>query len=640
MSRSLAGARPHRRWARTLVVALAVPLLLSAAGRAAHAAPPDPRRIHLANGGFDPLAEALPPQAERDRPAGKAPAEGFIVQFDGPIGEDQRRALEQLGVRIGGSLPVRALETVMNESQRARVEALPGVRWVGPYRRDWKLSEGVRARLARAEAEGPPGPISLRVSLFPGLDEAGVNALRRLGARVGHRAQARAFSLVDIDLPPGRLDALLALPEVRYVQAVPVRIFHGDRARAITGLAAVADDLFTSGLDPDLDGRDDSSGFQVKYGHTDGGFWSAYIPTSRPGSRAAGSPGRWVRTSPTAADTGPTRRGLLIGDGSDWATVPAVPPGSGAVSANRWRGVQPEAGPSTTCPSRTPPTTGTSSRPTVRKRAPSSSRNSWGLADDATGAPILDYDSSAALWDEGVWDADDDADRLAAAGGLLFAAGNANQLTFGVRARWVSAADLQLGRQRQHARHGQERDHHQRRRDRPGLWVRRQQPRRATSTSLASRGPVDPDVSGQGLFKPDLVAPGGSVILSTEARPARAAPRRLRASMTTTYCSDSGSSYRYEGGTSMACPVAAGAGGVLYQDLVVNHGIAAPAPSLVKALLVNGALAIEPSGSCHYSFRPTQDKNLPGLGSGAGPMTRSTAARARLPCATWTSRTR
>jgi hypothetical protein len=52
----------------------------------------------------------------------------------------------------------------------------------------------------------------------------------------------------------------------------------------------------------------------------------------------------------------------------------------------------------------------------------------------------------------------------------------------------------------------------------------------------------------------------------------------------------------------MACPVAAGIGGVLLQDLVVNHGIANPRPSLVKALLVNGAVAIEPSGSCDYHF--------------------------------------
>ena len=41
---------------------------------------------------------------------------------------------------------------------------------------------------------------------------------------------------------------------------------------------------------------------------------------------------------------------------------------------------------------------------------------------------------------------------------------------------------------------------------------------------------------------------------------------------------------------------------LLYTASTFYHGISAPSPSLVKALLVNGARAIEPSGSCDYDF--------------------------------------
>jgi hypothetical protein len=117
----------------------------------------------------------------------------------------------------------------------------------------------------------------------------------------------------------------------------------------------------------------------------------------------------------------------------------------------------------------------------------------------------------------------------------------------------------------------------------------------------SSRGPVDPDVTGQGLFKPDIAAVGGAFILSTE-REGTGGVNSPSGFDDPVYCSNTGADYRYEGGTSMACPLAAGAGGVLLQDLVVNLGVTGPAPSLVKALLINGAEAIEPSGGCDYTF--------------------------------------
>ena len=113
---------------------------------------------------------------------------------------------------------------------------------------------------------------------------------------------------------------------------------------------------------------------------------------------------------------------------------------------------------------------------------------------------------------------------------------------------------------------------------------------------FSSRGPVDPDAT-QGLFKPDVVQIGGDFVLSTEAAGSGGSGRDAPSA-----CSNTGSSYRYEGGTSMSCPLTAGLAGLLVQDLVVNRGVAAPPPSLVKGLLINGAADLSPSGGCDYGL--------------------------------------
>jgi serine protease AprX len=565
-------------------------LLTSIAPGPLLAAPPDPRGIHLRAGSFDPVRE-LPPT--RRLPARSRYSDGVrgahLVQFEGPIGGAQREVLEALGIVIGGSLPSRVLETVMTEAQRRAVERLPEVRWVGPYQDDWKIA----ARLLDAlEADRTPRRVALRVSLFAGADEEGVAALRALGARVRSQDRARSFSLVDIEVSTSRVRALLKVPLVRHVQFVPTRVFHNDRARFHMGLEAIADDTFTSGLDPSLDGFDEASEFRVKYGHSDSGLWSVH-----PDFQAGVSAGRITWEAGSLIDDvgghGTHTAGSIIGDGSSWNSVPSVPPGSGAVSENRWRGVQPEAALHHISMQNV-----TDEREIFETHPQQGAHiltNSWGLAECATlFCPLItDYDASAALWDEGVWDAQNQEAGLQPIT-VFFAAGNAGfeMLTgcslFGGKDNitspgtaknviTVTASETDRG-----CALGEG--------DYPGDVV-----------FSSSRGPVDPDVTGQGLFKPDIAAVGGAFVLSTE-RDGTGGVNSPSGFDDPVYCSNTGADYRFEGGTSMACPAAAGAGGVLVQDLVVNLGVAAPAPSLVKALLINGAEAIEPSGACDYTF--------------------------------------
>ena len=97
--------------------------------------------------------------------------------------------------------------------------------------------------------------------------------------------------------------------------------------------------------------------------------------------------------------------------------------------------------------------------------------------------------------------------------------------------------------------------------------------------AFSGRGPTL-----DGRIKPDIVAPGTHVISV-----------RSRATESTGWgIVDSNTNYLYQGGTSMATPLTAGALALVRQWLVERRGIANPPAALMKALLINGARDMTP----------------------------------------------
>ncbi len=97
----------------------------------------------------------------------------------------------------------------------------------------------------------------------------------------------------------------------------------------------------------------------------------------------------------------------------------------------------------------------------------------------------------------------------------------------------------------------------------------------------SSRGPT-----GDGRIKPDVCAPG-TMILST--RTTMVSPSTSLGWDACGENSNTNEHYFYNGGTSMATPLVAGAAALVREDLRTRRGIDAPTAALVKALLTGGA---------------------------------------------------
>jgi uncharacterized repeat protein (TIGR01451 family) len=104
---------------------------------------------------------------------------------------------------------------------------------------------------------------------------------------------------------------------------------------------------------------------------------------------------------------------------------------------------------------------------------------------------------------------------------------------------------------------------------------------------FSSRGPTD-----DGRAKPDIVAPGTDIISNKSHYPGAG-------SLWGPYDSN----YEYSGGTSMATPLAAGAG-VLVREWLVTRGIANPSAAAVKAALLNTTHDMAPG---QYGAGATQE---------------------------------
>ncbi|OLB79897.1 MAG: peptidase S8 [Actinobacteria bacterium 13_2_20CM_2_71_6] len=186
---------------------------------------PQARQIWLRSRVFDPVA--APADADRAPGALRAAAAGgaYLVQFRAVPLDSQRQQVRGLGARIGGYLPDFAYVVRMNPATRAKVAALPFVRWVGAYHPGDKVEP---------EALAATGAQRYVITLVE-RDAADARAvLDRIGA-LGATGVVTSVRVVEATLDSGQLRAVAGLDAVLAVDRWFAPETDMDKARIQSG---------------------------------------------------------------------------------------------------------------------------------------------------------------------------------------------------------------------------------------------------------------------------------------------------------------------------------------------------------------------------------------------------------------------
>ena len=167
----------------------------------------------------------------------------YLVQCEGAPTEAWRRRIEAAGGTIGPFLTDHTHIVRMDAIAAGRVSKVAGVRWVGPYRAAYKLSEEVRGELAGADGEARYS-IQL-VERGPAMQNRAAAAVVRGGGLVD--ARVAQGSRLEATLNHAALRALAAMPEVLWIERIGPPGRDMTLARTVSGVTPYLTGLGFSG---------------------------------------------------------------------------------------------------------------------------------------------------------------------------------------------------------------------------------------------------------------------------------------------------------------------------------------------------------------------------------------------------------
>jgi subtilisin family serine protease len=511
------------------------------------------KQIRLRNGTITtaPAAKAAAATQSRSQALSvQSPVSGlFLVQFESPLKPAERSELQALGIELLKYVPDDAFIAKFNSVSPDTVRALNFIRWVGPYRSDYKIHPRLSAAVSNVSQTNRIVTVNILIS--PGAAPAEIAVVRSLLSSVQHESHLRQGVILRGNLDAARLPALAQSGSVLWIEPAPRRKLVDELASKVvggddgnTGTPTVTEQLgfggagvtvcvADTGLDTGntntmhLDLRGRVTGFKYYGSLTDGSDGYGH------GTHCAGIVAGNAATGETDPDSG-AFYGLGVASGASLFVERIFDDDANEVNPA--------------------PSDGDLTRDAVRAGAQIGG-NSWG--NDVQG----EYDLDAAQFDELVRDADastpGDQPYI-----LEFSAGNAgpdsetmDSPASGKNVIATGASENVPGTLAETY----------------GLYADGPD----TMADFSSRGPCE-----DGRIKPDLVAPGTWIASAASS----AAPDE--AAIAWTVIDDY---YVFMGGTSMSGPHAAGAAAVFVQYYKSLHTNAVPSPALVKAALINSA---------------------------------------------------
>jgi hypothetical protein len=535
-------------------------------------AAPSDTLIRLKSVTFDPGA-GEPVLAHALRSAPESGPGTYLLQFGGPVQEAWKTAAAQAGVTLYGYIPDHAFIARMDAGAVDQVRALPFVRWVGPYHPAYRLDPTI----ASAQTAGG---LTVEAQTLP---EADLDALGQVIAGWGGVVEGQAASPIAgylrARLPAARLSDLAARDEVLWVgRYSPPQLFNNigggqimraNEVRQSLGLfgagqiVAVADTGLDLGnpstIHPDFQnrvvkgyclGRPSPCDWSDQNGH------GTHVAGSVLGSgKASGSdPAAHQYPATSFAGVAPEARLVMQSIEDAGGSLGGIPDDTGdlmrqtyadgaRIHTNSWGG----------------PTGGSSQFPQYGGYVADSQQvdlAAWEHKDmlilfaagnqggDANGNGVVDPDSigqpgtAKNVITVGASENQRPTDNGNCTWGACFSGFGANPI----------ADDLVSD-------------------DANGM------------AAFSSRGPTD-----DGRIKPELVAPGTNIVSALSKHP----------SAGTGWGAHSNPNYAFQGGTSMATPLTAGAAAVVREWLIRDKGIPTPSAALMKSVLINGAADMSP----------------------------------------------
>lgn len=518
---------------------------------------------------LDPEAEARTLHSLLPRPENVEGTNYVLIQADGPLTPEALAELEGKGVKV--------LEYVTDNSYLCRFEpdslgdvsAEPFVSWAGPYLTGFKITPALRQeRGPRASSVFPPSsrpspsrvPQQVNIVFHKDVDPSNDELRGRIAAATGlDLDNARTGrGKIQVTVQQGRLEDLARIDEVHHLEPVPARRLFNDVARQIMNVGTVV-----SGTGTVVSGTQEFQGSGQIVAVADTGFdrgSTTNVHSAFTGRVVKLAPlGRPVANDPDGHGTHVA--GSVLGAG----LFPGVAPKASLFLQSLLDSNGGLGG--------IPVDLRDLFEPAYHDQGARIHTNSWGSK-----IPGLPYDQGSREIDEAVWEhqdlvlcfsagnsgKDSDANGTVEPGSIGSEAAAKNCITVGASESKRIDFDHSYGE----------------------YWPDsfptapiasdRQADNPEGMAAFSSRGPTR-----EKRIAPDVVAPG-TCILST---------RSSLAPQSNDFGTSPDPDYTFLSGTSMATPLVAGAVAVLREALIAR-GTPDPSAALVKALLINGAVAI------------------------------------------------
>jgi serine protease AprX len=519
---------------------------------------------------LDPIAQSQALKATGLESVDASQSDYILVQTSAPLSPSQQDELAKMGVVIHEYVSENTYLCGYKGTDLTQIRALPFVTWANVYLRQFKVAPNLRPAAAAPPSHILPTSVAASFSRTPRTvdivfhedvdpNSDAVKSAIAAAARVDKDGLTMGRHKVRLTVQEQYLDDLAALDAVRVVQEVPKVKLRNNVARPILNAQVVVSGTTYEGAGEAIAVAD--TGFDA----------------GSPASPHPAFTGRVARLydlgRPGKADDpdghGTHVCGSVAGDGTS-ASMGGAIQGTAPQATLVVQSLIDSSGDLGGIPSDLTDLF----EPPYRDDHARVHTNSWGAV-----TPGLPYDPSAREIDDFIWNHPDLV--------ICFAAGNdgTDRNSDGVvdpaqigsesaAKNCITVGACESARPNIELTYGSIRPF-----DFPKLPIRND-PMANHSEGMAafsSRGPTQ-----EGRFKPDVVAPGTS-ILSTHSRNAPAAP--------TLFGSSSDADYFFESGTSMATPLVAGCTAVLRETLIKN-GVPTPSAALVKTLLINGAVEL------------------------------------------------